>query len=92
MVMNLDTSNKLPKSAQDKIMDITIKYEPEMKAYFEKEIEKEKQEMEKLGVKRIKFSAADTKKYIDSANEAFLEDLEKKVPEEVKTLRKLMGY
>jgi antitoxin component HigA of HigAB toxin-antitoxin module len=77
---------------QDKLLDITIKYEPEMKAYFEKEIDKEKKEMEKLGVKRIKFSAPDTKKYVDTANDAFLEDLEKKVPDEVKTLRKLMGY
>jgi hypothetical protein len=48
--------------------------------------------MEKLGVKRIKFSAADTKKYIDTANDAHWEDLEKKVPEEVKAMKKLMGY
>jgi TRAP-type C4-dicarboxylate transport system substrate-binding protein len=90
--VNLDVWNKLPKMVQDKLLEITIKYEPEMKAYFEKEIDKEKKEMDKLGVKRIKFSVADTKKYVDAANDAFLEDLEKKVPEEVKTLRKLMGY
>jgi len=92
MLMNLDSWQKLPKAAQEKLIEITIKFEPEMKAYFEKEIEKEKKEMEKLGVKRIKFSAEDTKKYIDTANDAFLEDLEKKVPEEVKILKKLMGY
>jgi len=92
ILMNLDVWNKLPKKVQDKLVEITIKYEPEMKAYFEKEIGKDKQEMEKLGVKRIKFSVADTKKYVDTANDAFLEDLEKKVPDEVKTLRKLMGY
>jgi TRAP-type C4-dicarboxylate transport system substrate-binding protein len=92
IVVNLDVWNKLPKKVQDKLIDITIKYEPEMRAYFEKEIDKEKKEMDKLGVNRIKFSAADTKKYVDTANEAFLEDLEKKVPDEVKTLRKLMGY
>ncbi len=92
MLMNLDSWQKLPKAAQEKLIEITIKFEPEMKAYFEKEIEKEKKEMEKLGVKRIKFSAEDTKKYIDTANDAFLEDLGKKVPEEVKILKKLMGY
>ncbi len=92
LLMNLDIWNKLPKPARDKMMDITIKYEPEMKAYFEKEIEKEKKEMEKVGLKRIKFSPEETKKYIDTANYAFLEDLEKKVPEEVKILKKLMGY
>ena len=91
-VMNLDSWNKLPKAAQDKITDVTIKYEPEMKAYFEKEIEKEKKEMEKMGVQRIKFSVDDTKKYLDSANYSFLDDLEKKVPEEVKVIKRLMGY
>ena len=92
VLVNLDVWNKLPKMVQDKLLNITINYESEMKAYFEKEIDKEKKEMDKLGVKRIKFSVADEKKYLDTANDAFLEDLEKKVPEEVKTLRKLMGY
>ncbi len=92
MLMNLDTWNKLPKSAQDKIIEITVKYEPEMKAYFEREIEKERKEMEKLGVQRISFSAADAKKYVDTANDAHWEDLEKKVPDQVKILKKLMGY
>ncbi|MEW6376955.1 MAG: TRAP transporter substrate-binding protein DctP [Thermodesulfobacteriota bacterium] len=91
-LVNLDVWNKLPKAIQDKWMDITVKFEPEMKAYFEKEIEKEKQVMEKLGVKRLKFSAADRKKYVDAANYAFLEDIEKKVPEEVKVIKRLMGY
>jgi TRAP-type C4-dicarboxylate transport system substrate-binding protein len=42
ILMNLDVWNKLPKEAQDKIMDITIKFEPEMKAAFEKMIQNEK--------------------------------------------------
>ena len=92
MVMNLDVWNKLPKNVQDRLMDITVAYEPEMKAYFDREIDKEKKEMEKLGVKRVKFSAPDTKKYLDAANDAFWEDLEKKVPDEVKIMKKLMGY
>lgn len=92
ILMNLDIWNKLSKDVQNKLINVTIKYEPEMRAYFEKEIEKEKKEQEKIGIKRIKFSPEDTKKYIDTANDAFWEDLEKKVPDEVKTLKKLMGY
>jgi TRAP-type C4-dicarboxylate transport system substrate-binding protein len=92
ILVNLDVWNKFPKAVQDKLMDITIKYEPEMKAYFEQEIDKEKKEMEKIGVKRITFSPPDTKKYIDAANDSFWEDLEKKVPDAVKVLKKLMGY
>jgi len=91
-LMNLDTWNKLSKPVQEKLMDITIRFEPDMKTYFEKEIDKEKKEMEKLGVKRLTFSPADARKYVDTANDAFWEDLEKKVPDEVKTLKKRMGY
>ena len=92
MVMNLETWNKLPKTTQNKFISITVKYEPEMKAYFDREIDKEKKEMEKLGVRRLQFSSGDTQKYIDAANNSFWEDLEKKVPDEVKILKKLMGY
>jgi TRAP-type C4-dicarboxylate transport system substrate-binding protein len=92
ILMNLDTWNKLPKPVQDKLIAITAKFEPEMQAYFEKQIAVEKQDMEKLGVKRVKFSEADTKKFLAAANDAFWEDLEKKAPEETKALKKLLGY
>jgi TRAP-type C4-dicarboxylate transport system substrate-binding protein len=92
MLMNLDTWNKLSKPAQEKLVAISAKFEPEMQAYFEKQIENEKKEMEKLGVQRIKFSDADTKKFLAAANDAFWEDLEKKAPEDTKALKKLLGY
>jgi TRAP-type transport system periplasmic protein len=91
-LMNLDTWNKLSKPVQEKLIDITVRYEPDMLSHFQSEIDKEKKEMEKLGVKRMAFSSADTKKYLDAASDAFWEDLEKKVPDEVKVLKKLMGY
>jgi len=90
-LMNLDTWNKLPKDAQDKITAITIAFEPDMKAHFEKAIEAEKKEMEKIGVKRIKLSPDETRKYLEAANKSAWEDLEKKVPDQVKTLQKLTG-
>jgi len=92
MLMNLDTFNKLAKPVQEKLVAISAKFEPEMQAYFEKQIENEKKEMEKLGVQRIKFSDADKKKFLDAASDAFWEDLEKKTPEETKALKKLLGY
>jgi len=91
MLMNLDAWQKLPKNVQAKIMDITIKFEPEMKAYFEKAVATEKAAMEKQGVKRISLSPGDTKKYIETADNAFLEDLDKKMPGEVKILKRIMG-
>jgi TRAP-type C4-dicarboxylate transport system substrate-binding protein len=93
ILMNLDTWNKLPKPVQDKLMAITIKFEPEMKAYFKKAIAGEKKKMAKIGVHRIKFSPEDTKKFIDTASEAYWEDLEKKVPPgQVKEIQKVLGY
>ncbi len=91
ILMNLDTWQKLPKDAQEKIINFTIKFESDMKAYFEKAIVNEKIEMEKMGVKRIKLSPEETKKYLEMADSAFLEDLEKKMPDQVKTLKSIMG-
>jgi len=92
ILMNLEMWNKIPKDSQDKIMDITVKFEQDMKAYFDKAIETERKEMDKVGVKRIKLSPAETKRYLDAANNSAWEDLEKKVPDQVKTLQKLTGH
>ena len=51
-----------------------------------------KKEQEKIGIKRIKFSPEEINKFIDTANYSFLEDLEKKVPDEVKVIKKLLDY
>jgi TRAP-type C4-dicarboxylate transport system substrate-binding protein len=91
IVMNLAAWQKIPKDAQAKIIDITIKFEPEMKAYFEKAIASEWVAMEKQGLKKIKLSPEDTQKFLQTADDAFLEDLEKKIPDQVPILRKLLG-
>jgi TRAP-type C4-dicarboxylate transport system substrate-binding protein len=91
ILMNLDAWNKLPKDVQAKLIDITVKFETEMKAYFEKAIATERAEMEKLGVKRIKLSPEETRKYLETADSAFLEDLEKKMPDQVIILRPMLG-
>jgi TRAP-type transport system periplasmic protein len=91
IVMNLDVWKKLPKDAQDKLLKYTVKFENDMKAYFVKEIMNERAAMEKMGVKRIKLSPEETKKYMELADSVFLEDLNKKMPDEVKVLKNLLG-
>jgi TRAP-type C4-dicarboxylate transport system substrate-binding protein len=91
ILMNLDVWNSLGKDVQDKIMDITVKFEPEMEAYFKNKIAEEWKRYDKMGIKRIKFSPEDTKKFLDIAYGAEWEDLEKKVPDLVPTLKKLTG-
>ncbi len=91
ILMNLDVWNSLSKGTQKKIMDITIKFEPEMEAYFKKKEAEEWKRYDKMGIKRIKFSPEENKKYYDMAYEAEWEDLQKKVPDLVPTLKKLTG-
>jgi hypothetical protein len=49
-------------------------------------------EYPKIGVVKVKFSPEDRKKFLDTSVEALWEDVEKKVPEQAKILRKIMGY
>jgi len=91
ILMNLEVWNGLGKEVQDKIMGITVKFEPEMEAYFKGKIAEEWERYDKMGIKRIKFSPEDTKKFLDVAYGAEWEDLEKKVPDLVPTLKKLTG-
>ncbi|MBW2022528.1 MAG: TRAP transporter substrate-binding protein DctP [Deltaproteobacteria bacterium] len=92
MIFNLNTWNSLPADAKKMIEDVTLKFEPNMKIFFEKKIAEEKQSMAKIGVKRIKFSPADTKLFLKAASDAVWEELEEKVPDQVPILKKLMGY
>jgi TRAP-type C4-dicarboxylate transport system substrate-binding protein len=91
ILMNLDVWNGLSKELQDKLMDITIKFEPDMVAHFKKAIAKEWERYDEMGIKRIKFSPEDTKAYLDAAYNAEWEDLEKKVPDLVPTMKRLTG-
>jgi len=91
ILMNLDVWNGLEKSVQDKIMDITIKFEPEMVAHFETQIKEEWKKYDEIGIKRIKFTPAENKKYYEAAYEAEWEDLTKKVPALVPDLKRLTG-
>jgi len=72
-------------------MDITVKFEPEMEAYFKKQIKEEWKKYDEIGIKRIKFTPSENKKYYDAAYEAEWEDLSKKVPELVPDLKRLTG-
>ena len=91
ILMNLDEWNNLDKKLQDKLMDITVKFEPEMVAYFKKEIAKEWKRYDEMGIVRVKFSPEENEKYLQLSYDAEWEDLEKKVPDLVPTLKKLTG-
>jgi len=91
ILMNLDTWNNLPKNIQEKIMEITIEFEPQMIAHFKKKIAEEWKKYDEIGIKRITFTPAETQRYIDVAYESVWAELKTKVPNLVPDLKKLTG-
>ena len=91
ILMNLDVWNALDEATQNKIMAVTVKFEPRMEAYFKNLIAEEWKKYDEMGIKRIKFSEAENKAYYNAAYDAEWEDLEKKVPELVSDLKRLTG-
>jgi len=91
ILMNLDVWKGLDPKTQEQLKEITIRFEPDMVAYFKAKIEEEWKKYEKMGIEKIRFSPEDTKKFLDIAYGAEWEDLEKKVPDLVPTLKKLTG-
>lgn len=93
LLMNLATWNKLPKSAQDKIDEITAnKYEPYMTAYAEDLAKKEWGLLAKAGVKKVTFPPEVAKKFVDTAYRVRWEELGEELSADViQKLKKLTG-
>ena len=90
--MNLDKWKALNPSTQKKLIDLTIGFEPKMVAYYRGLEAKEWKALDKAGVKRIKFSAAENKEYLDTAYGLEWGALEKKIGKApVEKLKKLTG-
>jgi TRAP-type C4-dicarboxylate transport system substrate-binding protein len=87
-IMNLDKWKKLPKDVQDQMVAVTAKFEPIMYNHFVQSVNKEWAELDKMGIKRIKFSDAQNKKYIDTAYQVEWDNLSKKVPDQIAELKK----
>jgi TRAP-type C4-dicarboxylate transport system substrate-binding protein len=90
-IMNLDKWKKLPKDVQDQMIAVTAKFEPIMYNYFVQAGNNEWAELDKLGIKRIKFSDAENKKYIDTAYQVEWDNLAKKIPGQIAELKRITG-
>ena len=92
-MMNLDKWKKLSAETKKTITDISIKYEPDMLAYYRAAEAKEWKELDKAGVVRFKFSDAENKQYIDAAYETEWARLAEKVgAKRVAELKKITCY
>lgn len=89
-LMSLKRWDALPKATQDKLIEVTAAFEGKMVAHFGKENE---DEWKAIGdkVKKVKFSDAENKRYLDLAYDLEWKQLGSRVPDMVAELRKLSG-
>ena len=91
-VMNLDKWNSLGAATQKGVMDSIISFEPKMVAHYRGMNNDEWKALDGAGVKRVKFSDAENKQYLDTAYDLEWTQLEKKIgAAAVKKLRGLNG-
>ena len=77
-IMNLDKWKGLPADVQKMIADVSVKYEPDMLAYYQDAEAKEWEALQGM-VTRVKFSEAENKTYVDAAYETEWERLSEKI-------------
>ncbi|MBC8459490.1 MAG: TRAP transporter substrate-binding protein DctP [Deltaproteobacteria bacterium] len=90
-LINLKTWQKLSKHLQKILTDCMIKNEKEYSKIMAGIAEKEYKEMQKRGMKVIKFSPEDTKWYVDLAYEAGWDEIIKQNPKLGPKLKKLLS-
>jgi TRAP-type transport system periplasmic protein len=90
ILMNLDKWNALPKATQDALSQLTAEFEPRMVKHFNDENENE---WKAIGdkVKKVKFSDAENKTYLDTAYSVEWKALQERAPDAVAKLRSLTG-
>ncbi len=90
-LMNLDKWKSLPPDVQTAIVDATAEFEPKMVEHFKSEQDKEWKLLEPL-VTSVKFSDAESKKYLDVAYGVEWDAIAKRVsPEVLAELKKKSG-
>lgn len=89
-LVNLKTWEKLPPDLQKLLTECMVENEKKYQKVMSDISEKEYQEMQKKGMKVIKFSPEDTKWYVDIAYEAGWEEVIKKNPTLGPQLKKLL--
>lgn len=91
VVVNVPKWASLPEATRKELMGLTAAFEPKMVKYFRDQIEGEWEELAKEGVKRVKFSDAENKKYLDTAYDVEWKALGTKLPPDVVAKLKQMS-
>ena len=88
--MNLNTFNSLPEHIQKIITDTTIAWENERVAIDQARVEKELKIGEEKGIKLLKFSPEDAKKFSERAYQVEWDIIKEKQPDLYPELKKLL--
>jgi TRAP-type C4-dicarboxylate transport system substrate-binding protein len=91
ILFNMDAWNRIPGPAREKIKDLTLQFEKDMVAYYQRAEERERELLKKAQVKFVKFSETEGKEYIKRADDAYWEFLQKKVPDLIPDLKRVTG-
>ncbi|MCF8062089.1 MAG: TRAP transporter substrate-binding protein DctP [Deltaproteobacteria bacterium] len=89
IIFNRDTWEGLTEATRIKLEKLTADFERDMVAYFESEMQAERERLEKEGVEFIRFPEAEAEAYLDKAYSAYWEHLENKVPDLVPRLKEI---
>lgn len=92
ILVNLERWNALKPELQRKLEALTADIEPKIVSLLKEQDNAEWIQLEKAGVKRVRFSDAENKKYLDTAYDVEWKALEAKLgADEIGKLRKLTG-
>jgi TRAP-type C4-dicarboxylate transport system substrate-binding protein len=90
ILMNLDKWKALPAATQETLTKLTADFEPRVVKHFDDE---QDNEWKAIGdkVKKVKFSEAENKRYLDTAYDVEWKALQERAPDLVAKLRSLTG-
>ena len=90
ILINKDSFGSLPSDIQEKMLEITAKFEHDMIAHFNAENEKTWKAIETAGVERIKLNEEDSKKFQEIVNQVYWDMFEVEVPDQVGQLKEML--
>ena len=90
ILINKDSFGSLPSDIQEKMLEITAKFEHDMIAHFNAENEETWKAIEAAGVERIKLNEEDSKKFQEVVNQVYWDMFEVEVPDQVEQLKEML--
>jgi TRAP-type C4-dicarboxylate transport system substrate-binding protein len=89
-IVNLKAWNRVPKHLQQLMVDVMAEMEPEIGTYYKNSFEGTMKKLKDYGMKFVKFSPADAKRFDEEVARAKWESILKGSPENIAKIRKMI--